>query len=162
MVVLGIVLMLQPGAAMDIACIVIGCGLIITGAIGLLISFVKRKKDGEDIGKNNIITIIKSVAIIVVGVLLIAKTRTVVSILPFIMGVLIIANSAVNILQAILNRKQSGKWVISLVVGLITAIIGIFMVFDPFDAAVSQIFIMGLGLSVGGISNLVNGLTVRK
>ncbi|MCM1065827.1 MAG: DUF308 domain-containing protein [Eubacterium sp.] len=163
MVVLGIILMVWPGEAMDIACMIIGCGLIITGAIGLIVLFAKRKKSGEEsISKENIITIIKSVVIIIVGIVLLAKMKTVVSILPFIIGILIIVNSAVNIIQAILNRNQNSKWIISLIVGFATAIIGILMVIEPFGAALSQIFIMGLGLTVDGVSNLVSGLTIKK
>ncbi|MCM1537912.1 MAG: DUF308 domain-containing protein, partial [bacterium] len=97
-----------------------------------------------------------------VGIVLLAKMKTIVSILPFIIGILIIVNSAVNIIQAILNRKQNSKWIISLIVGFVTAIIGILMVIEPFGAALSQIFIMGLGLTVNGVSNLVSGLTVKK
>ncbi|MCM1189343.1 MAG: DUF308 domain-containing protein [bacterium] len=163
MIVLGIILMVWPGAAMDIACMIIGCGLIIVGAISLIVLFVRQKKSGEEgVGKDSIIAIIKSVVMIVVGIILIAKMKTVVSILPFVIGVLIIVNSTVNVIQSILNRKQSGKWVVSLVIGLVTAVIGILMVADPFGAAVSQIFILGLGLAVDGISNLANGMTVKK
>ncbi|MCM1308653.1 MAG: DUF308 domain-containing protein [Butyrivibrio sp.] len=163
MIIFGIVLMVWPRAAMDIACMIIGCGLIIAGVIGLIVFFARRKKSGEEgVSKDSIISILKSVVIIVVGIVLITKIKTVVSILPFIIGVLVIVNSAVNIIQSILNRKQSSKWVISLVVGIVSAIIGILMVIDPFGAAVSQIFIMGLCLAVDGVSNLINGLTVRK
>ena len=163
LIVLGIILMVWPGAAMDIACMVIGCGLIIAGIICLIVFFVKRKKSGEGkFSKDSVITIMKSVVIIVVGIVLIAKMKTVVSILPFIIGLLIIANSVVNVIQALLNRKQNDKWLVSLIVGLVTTIIGLLMVIDPFGAAVSQIFIVGLGLAIDGVSNLVNGLTVRK
>ncbi|MCM1497212.1 MAG: DUF308 domain-containing protein [Clostridium sp.] len=163
MMVLGIILMVWPGAAMDVACMIIGCGLIIVGVISLIVLFVRQKKSEEKgIGKGSIIAIMKSVVMVVVGIILIAKMKTIVSILPFVMGVLIIVNSAVNVIQAILNRKQSGKWVVSLVIGLATAVIGILMVANPFGAAVSQIFILGLGLAVDGISNLANGMTVKK
>ncbi|MCM1386046.1 MAG: DUF308 domain-containing protein [Bacillus sp. (in: Bacteria)] len=163
MIALGIVLMVWPGAAMDIACLVIGCGLIIVGAIGLIILFVKRKKnEKEGISKDSIIVIMKSVIMIVVGIILIVKKNSVVSVLPFVIGVLIIVNSAVNIIQAILKRKQNNKWIIPLVVGFVTAIIGILMISNPFGAVISQIFIMGLGLAVDGVSNLVGGLTIRK
>lgn len=163
MIVLGIVLMVWPGAAMDIACMIIGCGLIIVGVINLIILFAKQKKNGENgVSKNNIIAIIKSVVMIVVGIILIAKMKTIVSILPFVIGVLIIVNGAVNVIQATLNREQGNKWIVSLIIGLATAVIGILMVVDPFGAAVSQIFILGLGLAVNGISNLANGITAKK
>ncbi|MCM1222073.1 MAG: DUF308 domain-containing protein [Lachnospiraceae bacterium] len=163
MIVLGIILMVWPGETMDIACMVIGCGLIIAGVIGLVVLFIKRKKSREEnIGKDGVITALKSVIIIIVGIVLIAKMKTIVSILPFIIGILIIANSAVNILQAILHKKQNSKWIVSLIVSLVTVIIGILMTVNPFGAAISQIFIMGLGLAVGGISNLMNGLIIKK
>lgn len=163
MIVLGIILMVWPGAAMDIACMIIGCTLIIAGVISLIVLFTKRKKSGEEsVSKDSVITIMKSVVMMIVGIILIVKMKTVVSILPFIIGILIIVNSAVNVILAILNRKQNNKWIISLIVGLATAIIGLLMVIDPFGAAISQIFIMGLGLSVDGVSNLVNGLTVKN
>lgn len=163
MIVLGIILMVWPGAAMDVACLVIGGGLIIAGVVGLLVFFAKRKKSGaEGVSKDGLIAIMKFVVMIVFGIILLAKKQSVVSVLPFVIGVLIIVNSAVNMIQAILNRKQNDKWIISLLVGCATAIIGLLMVLDPFGAAISQIFIMGLGLAVDGISNLVNGLTARK
>ncbi|MCM1039361.1 MAG: DUF308 domain-containing protein [Ruminococcus sp.] len=163
MIILGIILMVWPGETMDIACMVIGCGLIIAGVIGLAVLFIRRKKNGEEnISKDSVITTLKSVIIIIVGIVLIAKMKTVVSILPFIMGILIIVNSAVNIMQTILNKDQNSKWIVSLIASLVTAIIGILMIANPFGAAVSQIFIMGLGLTVGGISNLINGLIIRK
>ncbi|MCM1466917.1 MAG: DUF308 domain-containing protein [Alistipes sp.] len=163
MIVLGIILMVWPGTAMDLACRIIGCGLIIVGIISLIVLFVRQKKSGEEgVSKDSIIAIIKSVVMIVVGIILIVKMKTVVSFLPFVIGTLILVNSAVNVIQSILNRKQSGKWVVSLVIGLVSAVIGILMIADPFGAAVSQIFILGLGLAVDGISNLANGMTVKK
>ncbi|MCM1415289.1 MAG: DUF308 domain-containing protein [bacterium] len=163
MVVLGIVLMVWPGETMDIACMVIGCSLIIAGVIGLIVLFISQKKNEEkNISKDSVITTLKSVIIIIVGIVLIAKMRTIVSILPFIIGILIIINSAVNIIQTILNKSQNSKWIVSLIASLVTAIIGILMAVNPFGAAISQIFIMGLGLTFGGISNLMNGLIIRK
>lgn len=163
MVVLGIILMVQPGAAMGIACMVIGYGLIIVGAAGLIVLFVRRKKNGEEgIDMASLITIIKSVVMIVVGIVLIIKMGMVVSILPFVIGVLIIINSAVNAIQSILCRKQNDKWMIPFIIGLVTAVIGLLMVINPFGAAISQIFIMGLGLAVNGASNLVNSLTIKR
>ena len=161
MIALGIVLMLWPGDVMSVVCAVIGWGLLIAGVAGLVVLFVRKKK-GKSGQATDVVSILKSVVSIILGIVLISKMETVVSILPFLIGIVVIINGAINAVQAVLYRKENKSWIAALVAGIVVLIMGLVMVLYPFGVAVSQIFLMGLSLELDGVSNLIYALTVKK
>ena len=161
MIALGVILMLWPGNVMSIVCAVIGWGLLITGAAGLVIAFV-RKKNEEANESLDIVSILKDIVAIILGIILISRMETVVSILPFIIGIIVIINGAVNAVQALLYKNESKNWLVALIAGIVVVLIGLLMVFNPLEVAVSQVFLMGLMLCFDGVSNLVYAITVKK
>lgn len=161
MIALGVFLMLWPGNVMSMVCSVIGWGLLIMGAAGIVMLFVRRKKE-DSREALDIVSLLKDIVAIILGIILIAKMETVVSILPFIVGVIVIINGAVNAVQALLYQKENRNWLVALIAGIIVVLIGLVMVLRPFDVAVSQIFLMGLMLCFDGVSNLIYAFTIRR
>lgn len=160
LIVLGIFLMIWPGDVMTIACYIIGCGLIIAGAVGLLMIVLSKRKDPSQ--AIPAFSICKDIVSIVIGIVLIAKMETVVSVLPFIIGLIAVVNGAFNAVQALMQKKTKSKWIIAFIAGLLVVVMGLIMMLYPFEVAVSQIFLMGLVLAVNGVGNLISTFSTRK
>lgn len=159
LIIFGVILMLKPGSTLTVVCTIIGWGLIVAGVVGIVLLIIGSKKgnnsDNTKKSKGAIaLSIVKSVVAIVLGIILLTKSETIVSILPYIIGVLIIVNGAVNAIQAIIHRKESKGWIVTLICGIVTVIWGILIVANPFGAAASVVFMIGLSLVVDGLSNL--------
>lgn len=151
--------MLKPDSTLMTVCTIVGWGLIIAGIVGIVLVFIAKRKDArKDDAQSSkgspVFSVAKSVVAIIIGIVLLFKSETVVSVLPYIVGILIIVNGAVNAIQALLHKKDSNGWIVTLVCGIVTVIWGILIVTNPFETAVSVVFMIGLSLVVDGISNL--------
>jgi len=97
------------------------------------------------------------------GLFCILKPTVIMSILPFIIGVIICFNGIVKLQSAIeLRRAYYDKWFISLITAAITLILGILLIINPFSGAKLAIMFVGGALIVDGITNILTMRTIKK
>ncbi len=165
LIILGIILIAQPDAAMSVATAIIGCGLLIVGAIGLIVLLVKNRSGEKKSDADQAVlsgSVNKYVVLIICGAVMLTNKTTIVSILPFLIGVMLMINGSVNAVSAFIGRKQTGKWAVAMILGLITLLIGVLIVRSPLETALSQIVILGISLVIDGVSNLVSAIISKK
>jgi uncharacterized membrane protein HdeD (DUF308 family) len=77
------------------------------------------------------------------------------SLIPLIIGVVIVIHGLGKLRQAIeLYHEQYERWWVAFLLGLLTAGIGILLIFKPFDALETVVQIIGAFLIYDGVSNL--------
>lgn len=149
MIVIGIVLILFPGETMDICIKVIGIILLLGGAAGILLGFRGQ-------GTYQVYTMGGAVTSIVAGIICLVQPQLIKSVLPLVMGIVILATGLFNIGNAI-NAKRAGasRWVVSLILALITVILGVVILLNLNGTADLLVTIIGVVFVYNGTSTLI-------
>lgn len=145
--VVGIILTVFPGGSLEVLCRLVGCGILVYGIVSLARA-VQEKGTG--------ISISIDVVAIIAGIFFLARPSALASIVPFIVGVILIANGIINMNNAVSNRDMLGKKFISSAAGAVLLIIlGILIILNPFSAAGVLVRIIGISLIIAAVENLI-------
>jgi uncharacterized membrane protein HdeD (DUF308 family) len=150
-IICGLLLLLLPDFTLTTASIFIGSVLLIYGVFKL----VEAIRFNSYFGLFGL-HLITSMVPAVLGVILILQPRITASILPFIMGIILMIYGIAGIEKSI-SLKQWGynDWWLNLIVAILTIIFGLVAVINPFETATALIMAIGAMLMVVGISNLI-------
>ena len=92
----------------------------------------------------------------ILGLLLILRPDAVLSFLPTVVGVFILVDSILRF-QTSIDAKHFGmdKWWGILLISCAGAVLGVLLLFRPFESAMAMIRLIGLTLMIDGVENLV-------
>ena len=148
-IAVGVVLILFPGEAMDISIKVIGAILLVAGVSGIILGI---KGEGAYIAY----TMSGAVTAIVAGIVCFLQPQLIKSVLPLIMGVVILATGVFNIVNAFSAKKAgASRWLISLLLAVITVICGIVILLNLNGTANLLVTIIGIIFVYNGVSTLI-------
>lgn len=149
-IVIGIVLVIWPDLTMEIACLAIGAVLLIAGIMRLITYFTAR--DGSVYSQLNLIF---GIVLIVVGALILWQWDNVLKIVPIIVGIVIVIHGINDLRQALaLHKNEYDKWWVALILGLLTVILGVLLILNPFAALDTVVILIGIFLIFDGISTI--------
>ena len=148
-IVLGIVLCLWPGKSLLVMCRIFGWGLIIGGAVLAFLGYTNRNEDPM-----LKLILCGGAAALIIGIIIVARAKSVVSFIPRVIGILIILNGIYNLNQSYRLRKVLRVRTGSLVLAVLTIAAGIVIFAKPFAAAGTMVLITGIGLIYNGLSDL--------
>ncbi len=148
-IIIGVVLILFPGEAMDISIKTIGVILLCAGIVGVIMGIRGQ-------GIYVAYTMSGAVIAIVGGIVCLLQPQIVKSILPLIMGIIILATGVFNIGNSF-NAKRAGasRWFVSLILALITVICGVVILLNLNSAANLLVTIIGIIFVYNGVSTLI-------
>lgn len=147
-IAVGLLLLIFPKKTIYTACSVTGTLSLVIGIIKLILS-----KKGKVFGAGAVI----------LGIILLLHPKIIVSILPFIIGVFILAMATDGLRDALKLYKNVGRSaLVSFIVPSITLILGALIAFNPFDSVAFIISLIGVALTATGISRLVMLLKNNK
>ncbi len=150
MIVFGLVLLLWPGHTLELAARIVGVGLLVGGAV-LGVTWYRDRRAGRISGT----TLAEAIVALVGGVLLLAAPKTVVSIVPVAVGIVIAVNGLVNLTQALeLRRISVTRWQGPLVLAILTILAGALLIFNPLKPIEWAVMAIGAVLIFNGASNL--------
>ena len=149
-VVIGLVLMIWPGTSTQLVCMVLGSVLLVYGLLQLALYLFARERTLYLQGM-----LILGIIFSVLGVWILLKPEIVIAAVPIIMGVIIIIHGLHNISQAIsLNKMGYDNWWLALLFGILTAVLGGVLVYNPFTVVNTVVRVIGAFLLYDGLSNL--------
>ena len=157
MIVLGLLLILWPGKTLEVAAKILGIALLVGGAICGFSWFRDRNVMG-----NNYTTLALGILCLIAGVVVFVAPRGVISLLPKIIGVAIAVNGVLNVAQALEMRKMGGDWLGPVIMGALTVVAGLFLVFFAFGAMKAAVMVIGGIIIYNGVSNLLIESRYRK
>lgn len=151
MIILGLVLVIWPDILGNILCYILGGALILMG-IFQLVGFIR----GEHLGFYNKFSMMMGIILLLLGIWVCVNPRVVLSIIPVIVGIIILLHGLMDI-QYTLDIKNTGntKWWLGLIAAIVTIIIGILLVANPFIAYEITIILIGIAMIYDGGSDLV-------
>lgn len=145
----GIVLLIRPMAIGKVVCYVLGvCAL----GYGLWKIYGYWKvKDLAGFYKGELAV---GVILVVMGLVALIKPSLIISILPAVVGLMILMDGLVTISQALSLRKLDYRWSYLLALGISISVLGLILVANPFGSAMIMMRFLGATLLVDGACEL--------
>ena len=150
MVVLGLVLIIWPGKTLTLAARVLGIALLI-GAAGSAYTWYRDK----DKAGASYTSLAIAILCLVVGLIVLIAPKGVITLLPKLIGLAVLVNGVINLAQALELRNQGqGSWTSSMVMAVLTILLGGFLLFFAFGAMKAAVMVIGGVFVYNGVSNL--------
>lgn len=151
MVVLGLVLVIWPHILGVMLCYLLGGALILMGVIQLVV-FLR----GERLGFYNKFSMFMGIVLVLLGIWICTQPRIVLSIIPVVVGIIVVLHGLMD-LQYTFDIRRTGntKWWIALVAAIITLVVGLLLVFNPFTAYEVTMILLGIAMLYDGGSDLL-------
>lgn len=151
LIVFSIILIIKPIAILNTVMIIVGIIIFLDGIMHF-ISYAKKPDQFKTLNVELAQGIIESL----VGAILIFHPTWLVSIFPFLIGAWIIYESVIKIQLAITYRESSNnKWIIMLVLSILTIILGLYLMINPIESVATVIRICSIGLLISEILNAI-------
>ena len=133
LIALGILLIVQSEATIITISYIIGAFLIALGVIAGF-NFIRNFKDRT----KGDLDIVYGIVCIILGVVVIKNPEAIASIIPFVLGLVIIINSATKLQYSFeLHREKNNLWLSTLILSIIMVVCGIVLIFNPFAAEIT-------------------------
>ena len=151
----GLFLLLHPAATLIIAARILGIGLVVFGIVLAVSGYMRRDVD------NGMPKLAGGIIVAIVGIVVLAAPRFVISIFPFLAGVIIIICGAGELISALDKRKSgdSSSWPVMAVLSLLVIILGIVILINPFSTMARLVRAIGIVLIIGGVVGIAGSLT---
>ena len=148
-ILLGIVALVIPETMQKTLGYLIGIVLIVAGLISIICYLLRDAR--ENYYHNEFVF---GLVGMVVGAAVLYKVEVIISLIPFILGILVLFSGCSKLQDAIdLKRLGYGSWAGMLVVAVINIILGILLICNPFKAAIVLFRVLGVGLILSGASD---------
>lgn len=149
MAVLGLVLIIWPGKTLTLAARILGIALLL-GAAG---SFYSWRQDRHK-GAADYTTLAVALLLLVAGLIVLIAPKGVITLLPKLIGLAVLVNGFINLAQALELKKDGASWTSSMVMAVLTLLLGVFLLFFAFSAMKAAVMVIGAIFVYNGVSNL--------
>lgn len=151
---LGIFLLLVPGTALNVVCYALGAVVLICAVVQLVRYFAVERGIFQ-----SQLTLISGLVCLALGAFLIIRSDIVVRILPIVFGLFVIFDSLGRIQNALeLRRCNYESWKGFLALALLSVVLGVVMIMNPFGTMETLVMAIGVILIVEGALNLLSAL----
>lgn len=160
LMILGLLLIFQSEVTITTISYIIGAALIALGVLAL-IRFIKSAKNITEMNFN--LDIIYGLVTVMLGIVIITNPKAIASILPIILGIAIVINSASKLQYAfILKNDNNDMWKTTMIIAIVSAICGVVLLFNPFAGAVLIMKIVGIFIVVYSVLDIVSTVIIKK
>lgn len=152
--IIGIILLVRPDESVEFISILCGATVIMLG-VGAWISYFTKFR-------STFLAILGTLAVIA-GIILCLKYRSIISAVLFLFGIFVLVGGVVDLVSALEARKNDLKsWIISVVMAVITIVLGLLVIINPFNSVMALTRILGAGLIVYAVMDLITFIQIRK
>lgn len=158
-IVFGILMVAWPAQFIDVLCIVIGIVFLIAAAVFVITGILHRK----DMVRNFAFDIAWAVCFVIIGIVLLRRPDYAIVIFQYIFAIIILIHG-IFCLQAALNTHSyhSSHWVPLLVTSIISIVLSIIIMINPFSTANILMVVIGIVLIYDGVNALIIGTDVSR
>ena len=158
-VILGLVLLVWPGMALRLVGKLLGAAIAIYGVVNIVGYFSQ-----DDTRALRRYGLVYGIAMALIGLFLFARSGVVASVVPLVCGIALLVSGVSELQSALdLRRMGDGRWWVTLVPAVITAILGLILVLNPFRTAALLVRVLGVVLIYQGVSHLlISGRVSRR
>ena len=158
LVILGILLVTFSDETIIAISYFIGGVLVLIGVVGI-IDYIRKIKTNY----KSELDLIYGIVTIILGVLIITHPKSIATIINYVLGVIIIINSASKFNYSLqLKNNSNNIWKTTMLVSILTAICGIVLIFNPFKGATTIVIIIGIIIIVYGVLDIISTLFIKR
>ena len=150
----GLVLLLIPGTLNKIIGILIGAALLIVGVLAI-IKYTKEKEEGSNLN------LVSGILYSVLGVIITIYPYSIINLVTICLGVYLVINGLLKLKLAFNLKNVTDKWIGTLIMSIITVILGILLIFNPF-AGITITKLAGAFLVIVAIFDLIDTYIIEK
>ena len=151
LIVAGLVLLFFPVTTTKMIAYIAAAMLLFMG-IGQVIGYFRYEPGSGRYSSG----LVLGIFLMIVGLLIYYKAEVVVSIIPIILGVVILFSGFSKLQQAVdLARMKARRWTTVLATACV-------IIFNPFSTAMTLLRFVGIGLLYSGISDIVSTLYISR
>ena len=152
--ILGLLLVFKTEGTINLISSIIGVTLLMNGGF----STIKYFKEND-----NKVNIIYGIVAILAGFILILNPITIVSILPFVLGVYFTISGIIKFKYALdIKNYQRRTPVFMIIVSILMMVCGVLFIINPFEGAVAITQAIGIYLIIYSVLDINNYITLRK
>lgn len=156
--VVGLLLIFQSEATILAIAYVIG-GILIALGVLTLIKYIKAIENPL----RNELDIVYGIVTTILGVIVIKNPEAMASVIPLVIGVIIIINSAAKLEYSMELRKNGDAlWKTTMILSIITVLCGILLIFNPFSGAIFITKIVGILIFVYSLLDIISTLMLEN
>lgn len=156
MAAVGIILLIQPGAALVSLIQFLGIALLIIGGFGVISYIFSQRK-----GVISTLLFIGSIILALAALIPTFKPAMLVAIFPFVVGIVIAFNGLAGVFEAISMRTFSRIWGVPLLLSVLTVAAGCVIAFYPFETVELLVRIVGGVLIYHAVVGLFMAVTYK-
>ena len=158
LIVLGTLLVFQSEATIISISYIIGGILVAIGALAIL-RFIRNSK--EKVKRD--LDIVYGIVTIILGIIVIRSPHAIASIIPFIIGFIIIIKSATKLQYSFeLKKNNNDLWKSTMILAFITTICGLILILNPFKGAEFITKIVGILILIYSILDIISTITIKN
>lgn len=148
-ILLGLTLVWWPSGSVRLLCLLLGFAVFVTGVIYLL-GWAARRREGYPL-----VLLLPGVVLCAIGVWLMTSPESVVILIQYIFGAILIFHGVVDLQGAVaLMKRRWSRWWLDLALGAVTVALGALVLINPFGTFAALIMLMGFSLIFDGASDL--------
>ena len=151
-IALGIIFMIRPEGVESVLCYILAVSVGVIGVLHL-IGYIIQRADESGYRQGNGFAF--GILLIIMAIFIIVKQDLVISLVPFLFGVMVMIRGLMIIQGVFIFRRMGFGVAIPLATGLLTMALGIFVMLYPFETATLLFILIGAGMLVGGITGII-------
>ena len=156
--ILGLLLIFQSELTIVSLSYIIGAVLVGLGALGVL-NYAKNKDQSE----KKEMDLVYGTVCIVLGIVVIGNPQGIASLIPFVIGLVIIISSATKLQYSFELKKQTNNlWKSTMILSLITMICGVLLIFNPFQGAIFITKVIGILILIYALLDIISTITIKN
>ncbi len=151
--VLGVLLIAKPDQMIAYTSLIIGSGIILSGAVSLINYFVK---------KTSKLPLVMGIIALIAGVIICCAYRQIVSVMIFFMGIILLVGGVTDLVNSIdVARRHYHSWIFTVVLSIASIVLGILSIVNPFDTQSKIVQLIGGGFIVFAVLEFVTYIQVQ-
>jgi len=135
----GLVLLVKPELSASVLCTLVGLVLVICGVVNILQFLVYRDGTLYTGGR-----LIFGLVLTAVGIWITTRPELISVVIPRVIGVIICVHGFNDIRSAVTLHRNSARWGAALLLAVVTLVLGVVLVLNPFDAFATFFFFLSL------------------
>ena len=156
--ILGVLLLVASEATIISISYIIGSIFVLLGVLGI-IRYIRTFNSTD----RNELDLVYGLVTVMLGLLVITNPKAIASIIPFILGLIIIISSATKLHYAFqLKSDENELWKSTLAISILTTICGIVLLFNPFAGAIVITKLVGSVIIVYSVLDIISSITIRN
>lgn len=153
-VIVGTLLVIFPISVIKSLCYAIAIIIMAIGIIKIITFLLKEQQEGF-----TRTGLISGIVFIIIGAFIAIRSKTIISVIPFILGILILFSGISKLQYTMQLRKYSDeKNSAMLITSIVNIVLGIVLAFNPFRGAKVMLIILGICMIVTGLSDLISAI----